>query len=255
MTRRPRRMGCAVIAAVVLAAAGCRAGGAKTLPVAPAGPRTVYVALGNGETAGNGASNRIRDAWPQLVFRTSFARSAVFTNFGQNDATVAEAMSSQLAPALAQRPTVATVHLTEDVFLTRDPVAYQRNLMALVEQLQRGGRTAVVLGNLLPEDSEPGVRACLPDPAPGLPRCRLRGPDDLAAETARTPAFNAAVAAVARRTGATLVDLHAAFLAERAAGREAALWAGNDFSPNDAGHAFMARQFERGVKTALESRR
>lgn len=230
--------------------------GSVVAPVAEraVGRREVYVAIGNGETAGNGVRNRIRDAWPQIVFRTDLPRATVFTNFGTNDASVESAFAEQLAPALALKPTIATVHLTEDTFLTRDPVAYERNLMRLVRQLQRGGRTEVVVGNLLPGDREPGLLACLPDPPPNGPECRLGPISDLDRLTTRDGAFNEAIAHVAKATGSRLVDLNAAFLRARAAGTEDALWAGNDFSPNVKGHELMAREFGAAVRAALKSR-
>jgi lysophospholipase L1-like esterase len=248
--RRWRRgASAATLALVTGLLAACSSGTPATAPPATPGPRSVYVALGNGETAGNGVPNRIRDAWPQRVFRDALPRRTVFANFGQSDVSVAEAMDSQLAPALALRPTVATVDLTEDTFLTRDVAAYETDLTTLVTQLQRGGRTLVVLGNVLPGDREPGVLACLPDPPADAGPCRI-GPVDPQEAAATDAAFNAAIARVADRTGAPLADLHAAFLAERARGREDALWAGNTFSPNAAGHAVIARVFERAIRSA-----
>ena len=189
------------------------------------------MALGNGETGGNGVPNKIRDAWPQLVYRAAFPRRTVFANFGQSDVSVAEALRTQLPPALALRPTVATVDLTEDTFLTRDVARFEADLTTLVTRLQRGGRTLVVLGNVLPGDREPGVLACLPNPPAGSGPCEIGPVDDLAAQTARDDAFNAAIERVAARTGAPLADLHAAFLAARARGGEDALWAGQHVLP------------------------
>ena len=233
--------------------ASCSGDAPATIPPAHNGPRSVYVALGNGETAGNGVPNKIRDAWPQLVYRAAFPRRTVFANFGQSDVSVSEALRTQLVPALALRPTVATVDLTEDTFLTRDVPSFEAGLTTLVTRLQRGGRTLVVLGNVLPGDREPGVLACLPDPPAGTGACQIGPIDDLAAQTANDDAFNAAIARVAEKAGAPLVDLHAAFLAARARGQEDALWAGNTFSPNQAGHAVMARAFERAIRTAQQS--
>lgn len=255
MTRRMTRR--TVVAAgltALLVLAACSDGSVAPVAERAPGRREVYVAIGNGETAGNGVRNRIRDAWPQIVFRTDLPRATVFTNFGTNDASVESAFAEQLAPALALEPTIATVHLTEDTFLTRDPVGYERNLTRLVRQLQRGGRTEVVVGNLVPGDREPGLLACLPDPPPNGPECRLGPISDLNRQTARDEEFNQAIARVAKATGSRLVDLNAAFLRARAAGTEDALWAGNDFSPNVKGHQLMAREFGTAVRAALKSR-
>ena len=253
MTARTRRLGAILTLALVLnACSGTRPSSPKA---ANAGPRSVYVALGNGETAGNGVRNRIRDAWPQLVYRSAFPRGTVFANFGQTDVSVDEALISQLKPALALRPTVATVNLTEDTFLTRDPEMFEARFAKLIRRLGRGGRTAVVIGNIPPGDREPGVLACTPDPPAGSKPCQLGSTVDLAADTARDRVFNDAIARVATANGATLVDLHSAFLRARANGKEDALWAGNDFSPNEKGHALIARQFVPAVRAALKSGR
>jgi lysophospholipase L1-like esterase len=251
--RRTRRSTIALATVAAITVASCSGGVPATIPPAHRGPHSVYVALGNGETAGNGVANKIRDAWPQLVYRAVFPRRTVFANFGQSDVSVSEALDTQLVPALALHPTVATVDLTEDTFLTRDVPGFEADLTTLVTRLQGGGRTLVVLGNVLPGDREPGVLACLPDPPAGSGPCQIGPIDDLAAQTANDDAFNSAIARVAEKTGAPLVDLHAAFLTARARGREDALWAGNTFSPNQSGHALMARTFARVIRAARKS--
>ncbi len=240
--------------AVTLVLAACSSGAPPTVATTPAGARDVYVALGNGETAGNGVKDRIRDAWPQVVYRDQLSKASIFANFGEEDVTVADALTDQLLPALALNPTVATVHLTDDQFL-RTPVAdFERNLMTLVRRLQRNGRTAVVIGTILPQDREPGVLACTPNPPLNAARCRIGSIGDPTEGNARLELFNAAIRRVASATDARLADVHAAFLAARAAGGEDALWAGNDFSPNVAGHQILAREFGTGVRDALKSR-
>lgn len=253
MMARRRHLGTLLAVAITLTA--CSSARPAVPAATDAGAPLVYVALGNGETAGNGVHNRIRDAWPQLVYRAAFPRATVFANFGQTDVSVDEALRSQLKPALALRPTVATVNLTEDTFLTRDPAAFEATFARLIRRLRRGGRTAVVIGNIPPGDREPGVLACTPTPPSGSKPCQLRSTVDLEIEATRDDTFNAAIARVATANGATLVDLHAAFLRARAQGREDAFWAGNDFSPNEQGHAFLARQFVPAVRAALKSGR
>lgn len=249
------RTNLAILICGVMIVGACSGSRAKVLGATDAGARAVYVAIGNGETAGNGVKNRIRDAWPQLVYRTVFPRATVFANFGQTDVSIEEALGSQLEPALAMNPTVATVNLTEDTFLTRDVTAFEPRFDTLIRRLRRGGRTAVVIGNVPPGDREPGILACTPDPPAGSKECQLSSSFDLAAANERDRVFNAAIARVAAANGATLVDLHAAFLAARAKGQEDAFWAGNDFSPNETGHAFIARRFEPAVRAALKLRK
>ena len=234
--------------------AACSGSTASVPAATNAGRKAVYVALGNGETAGNGVKNRIRDAWPQLLYRSAFPRATVFANFGQTNVTVEAALSSQLPPALALAPTVATVNLTEDTFLTRDVTAFESRFNTLIRRLRRKGTTAVIIGNIPPGDREPGILACSPSPPAGAKPCQFDFAFDPQAENARDASFNAAIARVATANGATLVDLHAAFLAARARGEEDTFWAGNDFSPNEKGHAFIARQFAPAVRAALKSR-
>ena len=231
-------------------------GGSDAAP-APirSGPRLTYVAIGNGETAGNSVKNRIRSAWPQIVYRDVFPRSAVFVNLGQNSVTIDEAVTSQLEPALALAPDVVTVELTDDTFLARDTTGYAEKLRKFIRRLQRGGRTRVIIGNIPPGDSEPGVLACTPNPPPSSKPCQIGPNFDLEQSNARDAEFNRAIAHAAAAGHVPLVDLHAAFLRARAAGEEAAFWTGNDFSPNEAGHQFIARQFEPAVRAALGARR
>ena len=257
MTTQPylrwRAMSLLVLTSV--AGAAC-SGSTASVPLATkAGRKAVYVALGNGETAGNGVKNRIRDAWPQLVYRAAFPRATVFANFGQTNVTVEEALTSQLQPALTLEPTVATVNLTEDTFLTRNVTTFESRFGTLIRQLRRSGKTSVIVGNIPPGDREPGILACSPNPPAGSKPCQLDSTFDPQAESARDATFNAAIARVAAANGATLVDLSAAFLAARARGEEDAFWVGNDFSPNEKGHAFIARQFAPAVRAALKSRR
>ncbi len=255
MTNRTRRGRAGALLLLVSFVAAACSGSTASIPAATnAGRKAVYVALGNGETAGNGVKNRIRDAWPQLLYRSAFPRAAVFANFGQTNVTVEEALTSQLRPALALEPTVATVNLTEDTFLTRNVTAFESRFNTLIRQLRRGGKTAVIIGNIPPGDREPGILACSPNPPAGSKPCQFDSTFDPKAENTRDTAFNAAIARVATANGATLVDLHAAFLAARARGEEDSFWAGNDFSPNEKGHAFIARQFAPAVRAALKSR-
>ena len=254
MMHRHRSRSAACFVGIIMLGA-CSTSAPAVAPTSSGGHRVTYVALGNGETAGNSVKDRIRSAWPQLLFRSVFPRSAVFVNFGQNSVTIDEAFDSQLAPALALAPNVATVTLTDDTFLTGDPVDFEQKFTTFVHRLQRSGRTAVVIGNIPPGDREPGILACTSNPPAGSKPCQFSGPFDIAAANARDAEFNAAIARVATAANAPLVDLHAAFLRARVAGQEDAFWIGNDFSPNEAGHAYIARQFAPAVRAALKSLR
>ena len=253
MNRAQRSVaGLALLMVVVSACSGSRP---ETIPASKPGPRSVYVALGNGETAGSGVADQIRDAWPQIVYRNDLPLATVFANFGQTNATTAEAIAHQLPAALRLNPTVATIHLTDDRFGGVTVATFESRLTTLVERLQNGDTTKVVVGNLTPNDREPGVLACLPNPPPNGPECRIGPISDPTVGAQRTAEFNAAIARVTTQTGARLVDLHAAFLAARDRGGEDALWAGNDFSPNERGHALIAQEFGAAVRAVTSSGR
>ena len=251
---RRRRLGLALTAIVALGTA-CSGGSEAKVAANVSGPPLTYVAIGNGETAGNSVKNRIRSAWPQILYRNVFPRSAVFVNLGQNRVTIDEAVTRQLEPALELAPDVVTVELTDDTFLTRDATGYAEKLRQFIVRLQRGGRTRVILGNIPPGDGEPGVLACTPSPPPRSRPCQIGPNFDIEQSNARDAEFNRAIAQAAAASHVPLVDLHAAFLRARSEGKEASFYAGNDFSPNEAGHAFIARQFEPAVRAALKSQR
>ena len=78
---------------------------------APAQPAAVYAALGASETYGIGASDRYREAWPQVFFHDVLPASAIFYNFGIPGATTAAALRDEVPAALAVHPSVVTVWL------------------------------------------------------------------------------------------------------------------------------------------------
>jgi hypothetical protein len=67
------------------------------------------VAVGANETVGLGADDPLRDAWPQILFRTVLPRGTVFVNLGSPGATVANALDREVADAIALSPTLVTV--------------------------------------------------------------------------------------------------------------------------------------------------
>ncbi len=195
----------------------------STLPRTRAEPPLAYVALGGGEVVGDGTGDALRDAWPQVLFRTALPRSATFVNLASAGATMQDVLDHQVPLAVSLRPSLVTISVFDDLFLDTPPAAFESTLQTAVHQLRRGGSTRVLLANIGLFDERPGYRACLPNqPSAGV-ACALPGPViDPAALAARTDALDAAIARVARAEGATLVDLHAADLADRAGGREAA---------------------------------
>ena len=249
MSRARRAAVTMAVAAVV--AAGCtspRRG--SEVPVAGPGSASaqapgLYVAVGASETVGEGTDNPLREAWPQVLFRTALAPSVAFVNLGVSGATVADALAIEVPRAERLDPTLVTVWLNVNDLIGGVPAsAYQRSLAVVVHRLRATGAT-VLVANTPPLDHLPVYLACL-DPAQRGDRCPPSVPDPLPPPTtvdADVDAYNAATAQVAAAEGAVLVDLHAAGLAARAQGREAGLFSGDGFHPNAAGAQAVAEAF------------
>src|SRR5207248_1581541 len=122
---------CAAVAAL---ATGCFSSRADhRVPVAKPAPRSVYVAVGASETVGVGSDNPLRDAWPQVVFRTAMPSNTVFYDVGASGATVQDAINRQLPEALELKPTVVTVWLNvNDLASLKTAGTYERSLRTLV---------------------------------------------------------------------------------------------------------------------------
>jgi len=192
----------------------------------------VYVAVGASETVGVGADHPATEAWPTVFARTALPKGSRYVNVGISGATVQEALAKELPRALKERPTVVTVWLNVNdmlAFVTRD--RYQGQLQDLVHQLRQGGRARVLVANVPPLDRLPAYTSRFGALVPAS-----------VVDTA-VDGYDAAIAAVVAAEGAELVDLHAAGLAERAAGTEGRDISGDGFHPSTAGHAVVAARF------------
>lgn len=242
------RLGATVIglAATLLLAACSPGGSARTaaqVPVTGDGPAIIDVAVGASETVGAGTEDRLRSAWPQVLYTTALPRGAVFYNFGIPGATVAEAIASELPEALAVHADLATVWLNvNDLLAGVTPNAYEAHLDELVHALRRNGHTRVLVANTPWLDQLPAYLACRPD-APltaqpcGLPSDLALAPDAL---DTLVDQYNVAISQVVVREGAELVDLHAF-------GEVPVLhpeYVSQDgFHPSEAGHVAIAKAF------------
>jgi acyl-CoA thioesterase-1 len=263
-SRVPRRLlsVATLLTAVVLTACGGGLGdkeaGAGTTSTAPsasasaptpsaaasspdADPGLVYVAVGASETVGIGADDPQRDAWPVVLHRTAL-RKAELVNLGVSGSTAGQAVTEQLPAALAADPDVVTVWLAVNDITHLVPVqAYEQHLTTLVNQLRRGGRTQVLVGNVPAVERLPAVQACLPGAKPGPVACQLPVVPDIAEIRSVVATYNAAIARVVKAEGATLVDL--------SKGRDLTTFTGKDgFHPSTAGHRLVAAQFARKLK-------
>ncbi len=256
MSRSPAvRRAAAVLATVLLAgAAGCSSEGdrpaarpsrsatAASASPTPADPPRVYVAVGASETVGVGADDPATQAWPRVLHDRALAGTR-FVDVGVSGATVRDALTGQLARALAEDPDVVTVWLAVNDALSLVPVAdYEQSLGNLVHALRQGGRTEVLLANVPPLDRLPAYRACLPGSGVTDVPCALPLVPSPAEVRATVADFNAAIGRVAAREGAVLVDLSA----ERDL---AALTSDDGFHPSTRGHRVVARAFAAALRS------
>jgi acyl-CoA thioesterase-1 len=218
-----------------------------------AAPKPVtYLAVGASETIGVGADNPTEQAWPKVFF-ASLPPGSTYTNVGVSGTTVARALTEQAPEAERVKPDLVTVWLNVNDILRFVPdTTYETQLQDLVHRLRRGGQAKVLVANT-PDVSElPIVKACLTaEPPAGAPPCPIpaafRGPSILGLVNSTVDAYNAAIARLVTAEGAVLVDLHAAILASRAAGTEAALSSADGFHPSTAGHAAVAAEFTKAL--------
>ena len=239
---RLRRLALAV---TMLLLSACASGGAarsaQPSDQPPVLDAHVYAAVGASETVGMGADHPERDAWTQVFYRTALPESAVFYNFGEPGSTTQQALDQEVPSALAVHPDLVTVWLNTNDILHGVPVdAYQEQLDRLVLALRQQGHAKVLLANTPVLDGLPSYRDCLRQP-PG-PHCLLQGQPvpEPAQLRALVASYNSAIAAVAGRRGAVLVDLNCQ-------GDMASLhpdWLSSDgFHPNARGYAAIAAAF------------
>jgi lysophospholipase L1-like esterase len=234
------RKGLTTVVAGLLAllAGACSPSRPDVLPPSTAtGPPPVYVAVGAGETTGQGSDQPLRDGWSRILHRTALPAGAVFVNMGIPGATVAQAVGEEMNQALAARPNLVTVWLNvEDLIRGVPPTDYERQLDTLVRTLRSNGTVRVLVANTPPIDALPAFksgRLFPPGTVAPTPEAVRRLVDD----------YNAAIARVTERQGALLVDLHAAAVAASAAGTDAELVSRDGLRPSTAGHAAIAAAF------------
>jgi lysophospholipase L1-like esterase len=203
-------VGVLVLIALVLGACSQpgKSAPASTPRSSPEPRAIIYAALGASETVGVGTSDPTRQSFPQLLY-LRLPRTAVYYNFGLPGETTSAALKDELPAALAVRPTLATVWFNVDDIAAGVGVGdYESRLDQLVGPLTRAGATRVLIANTPRVDRLPAYLACRPNPPPGvkcaLGQVTLPPPEQV---VALVDAYNAAIARVAARHGATVVDL------------------------------------------------
>ena len=229
----------AVVAALGLAMGGpARGGHAGALgqavecasPARPARP-LVYAVLGASDAVGVGANDPAREAWA-VVLQQRLPPDTRLVNLGRPGNLVRHGLVEQLPRAVEAAPDLAIVWLAVNDFNLRVPLEeYGASLDALLGQLASRTQAGILVANLPDLAWVPFFR--------NTPRARLQ------ADVGR---WNDAIAAVAARHGAVLVDLYA--LGTELAQRPE-LVARDGFHPSTEGHRRLAEV----MWTAIEESR
>lgn len=204
----------------------------------PAFRPTVYVALGASDSVGVGARDPEIEGWVPRV-HASMQSETRLVNLGVSGSELSEALDQQLPVALAAGPDVVTVWLAVNDLKNGVPLAsYEHDLDRLLRELTRTGAT-VLVGNV-------------PDLA-SLPisdmRLRAYGAPGRGALRAEIVRWNATIARVAERHGATVVDIHTEWRELQA---HPEYLSGDGFHPSTEGYARLAQLW--GTALASTSR-
>jgi acyl-CoA thioesterase I len=246
-----RLRGCSLFLLIGIFVAACTGSTAAQGPneSRPSPPAIIYAAIGASETVGVGAAHPLRDAWPQVFYRTALPESSVFYNFGVPGATVASALANQVPEAVSVQPTLVTVWLNvNDLVAGVSASDYEDELDLLVHALRRGGEATVLIANTPYLDRLPVYLDCRAGTAPpGIdcpPGLSLISPEQVNAEVS---AYNSAIFRVAQREGAILVDLHAQ---GEVADAHPDWVSGDGFHPSTNGYTAIAGIFATAFKQA-----
>jgi acyl-CoA thioesterase-1 len=174
---------CVVLAG--LAGAACR-----SAEPTPEPRRLSYVAIGASDSVGVGAGSPDQDSWPAVLHR-KLPTGSRLVNLGVSGSLIQQALDQQLPVALDSDPDLVTVWLAVNDYGARVPLPrYASDLNLLLQSLRAQTRATILVGNV-PDLSQLPVAA----------RFDLR-------DIGR---WNTAIAELANRHGAILVDLRAAW--------------------------------------------
>ncbi len=139
-----------VVAVVALAACSQGSNARKGPPSATStGPAVTVLALGGSATEGDGVRDRLRDAWPYLVFHSAFPSSTVFVNGALDDATLQHAIANQVPLAAQLKPDLVEVWLGADDVVAATPVArFRSEFHELLDLLRSSGARRILVADL-----------------------------------------------------------------------------------------------------------
>jgi hypothetical protein len=160
MTAAGRRPVLAAALAVAALAAACSgAPGERVLPREPKGAATTYVALGGDDVSGRRGT--FGGTWPHRFFRTALPITANLVDVSDPRSGIAQIRADQLSPAVAAKPSLATITLLDDAERATDPAAVGADLSAVLDALTAHGATRVLVGTVPDGAAAPAVVASL----------------------------------------------------------------------------------------------
>jgi lysophospholipase L1-like esterase len=139
-----------IVALVALTACSTGSRSVKGPAASPStGPAITVLALGGSATEGDGVRDRLRDAWPYLVFQTAFPRSTIFVNGALDDATLQHAITAQAPLAAQLKPDVIEVWLGADDVTARTPISlFRAEFHQLLDLLHSSGARRIIVADL-----------------------------------------------------------------------------------------------------------
>jgi lysophospholipase L1-like esterase len=188
----------------------------------PAGEAFTYAAIGASDTAGTGADDPEREAWVALIF-DRLPPGSRFVRLGVSGHLAGEALAYQVPRAEAARPDLVTVWLGVNDLNAGVPLErYAAGLDEILRRLTATG-ARVFVGNL-----------------PDLTKLPAYGDLSPVLLLAEVEQWNRAMADVAGRRGAVLVDLMGP---SQQLGERAWLIAEDGFHPSSDGHRALGDVF------------
>jgi lysophospholipase L1-like esterase len=202
---------------------------ATSVAPASASEPLTYVAIGASDSVGVGADDPAHDGWVPR-FANLLGSETRMVNLGVSGALLEDALRDQLPLAVQQEPDVVTVWLGVNDFNALVPLSvYSAQLDALLGTLRSRTSARIMVGNL-PDLSQVSVYSEVLSFL-GLNPAPVRN------QVAR---WNAAIAQVSARHGATVVDLYAGW-SELAQHPEYV--SSDGFHPSSAGYGRIAELF------------
>src|SRR5207302_9004424 len=113
------------------------------------GPATTVLVMGGSATEGDGVADRLRDAWPYLVFHDAFPRSTSLINAALDNATITNAQANQLPLAQEVKPTTVLIWLGADNLTHRTPTSqFASALRTLLDEVRATGARQILVADL-----------------------------------------------------------------------------------------------------------